>query len=81
MNQQPSSALKVAYCLVLLAAILPFGLAKSGWVGLATGSGMGLVPFLGPLLFLGVGLYRVYLVVRVPGVLNWRRCSAGLLAH
>ncbi len=70
MIQQPSSILKVAYCLVLLAAILPFGLAKSGWVGLATGASMGLVPFLGPLVFLGLGLYRVYLVARVPGVLS-----------
>jgi hypothetical protein len=71
MNQQPSSILKFAYCLVLLAAILPFGLAKSGWVGLATGgAGMGLIPFLGPLVFLCLGLYRVYLVARVPGVLN-----------
>jgi len=71
MNQPTSSILKIAYCLVLLAAILPFGLAKSGWVGLAMGgAGMGFIPFLGPLVFLVLGLYRVYLVARVPGVLD-----------
>ena len=71
MNQQPSSLLKIAYCLVLLAATMPFGLAKSGWVSLATGgSGIGFVPFLGPLALLGLGLYRIYLVVRIPNVLD-----------
>lgn len=71
MNQKPSLILKIAYCLVLLAAILPFGLAKSGWISLATGgAGIGFVPFLGPLVFLGLGLYRIYLVIRVPNVLD-----------
>ena len=70
MNQQASASLKISYCLVLLGAILPFGLAKSGWVGMATGGGLGVVPFVGPLVFLALGLYRVYLVARVPGVLD-----------
>lgn len=71
MHQQPSSTLKFAYCLVLLAAVLPFGLARSGWVGMATGgAGFGVIPLIGPLFFLVFGLYRVYLVARVPGVLN-----------
>lgn len=70
MKQQPSTSLKVAYCIVLLATVLPIGLAKSGWVGLATGGiGMG-VPFVGPIIFLALGLYRIYLVVRVPGTLS-----------
>lgn len=71
MNQKPSFNLKIAYCLVLLAAIAPFGLAQSGWVGLAiSGAGIGFVPLIGPLVFLCLGLYRIYLVIRVPNVLD-----------
>ena len=35
-DQAPSLLLRFSYCLVLLAAVVPFGLAKSGWVALAT---------------------------------------------
>jgi hypothetical protein len=69
MNQPASASLKVAYCVVLLGAVLPFGLAKSGWVALATG-GMGVVPVVGPLAFLALGLYRVFLVARGQGALD-----------
>ncbi len=76
MNLKAHTSLKVAYCLVLLSAILPFGLAKSGWVTLATG-GFGSVAFIGPLVFFALGLYRVFLVARVPGVLD-SQATAGI---
>ena len=69
MHQKAHRSLKVAYCLVLLSAISPFGLAKSGWVALGT-SGFGSTLLIGPLAFLALGLYRIYLVARVPGVLD-----------
>ena len=78
MTQQSSSTFKFAYCIVLLSAILPFGLAKSGWVALATGGiGMGFLPVIGPLVFMVLGVYRVYLVAQVPGVLD-APAAAGL---
>jgi hypothetical protein len=71
MNHQPNFALKLSYCLVVLSAVVPFGLAKSGWVALATGATpVGMIPFVGPILFLALGLYRVYLVLRVKVTLN-----------
>ena len=76
MNLKAHTSLKVAYCLVLLGAVVPFGLAKSGWVALATG-GFGSVPLIGPLVFLALGLYRVILVARVPGVLD-SQATAGV---
>jgi len=76
MNQQPSSVLKVAYCLVLVAAILPFGLAESGWVGLVIGgTGLGLVPSLGPSAFICLALYRIFLVTRAPRTLDSPRAT------
>jgi hypothetical protein len=69
-KQLPSTTLKISYCFVLLAAVLPMGLAKTAWVSMALGgSGFAVVPLLGPLVFLCVALYRIYLVVRVPDVL------------
>src|SRR5689334_20426012 len=72
MKNKASTTFKVAYCLVVLGAVLPIGLAKSGWVGLATGrGGLSMIfPMLAPLVFLLLGLYRVYLVARVPRVLD-----------
>lgn len=65
------SSLKWVYSLVLLSAVLPVGLAASSWVSLARGgSVMGGIPFIGPFLFLLLGLYRIYLVARVPGTLS-----------
>ena len=64
------TSLKWAYCLVLLFAALPLGLAASSWVALARG-GMGAsLPFIGVLPMLGLALYRIYLVVRVPDALS-----------
>lgn len=71
MLKNPSVALRLAYCLVVLGAILPFGIAASGWVALAKGPGLlSTVPFVGPLLLLALGGFRVYLVARFPTTLS-----------
>lgn len=71
MTQNASLPTRAAYCITLLGAILPIGLAKSGWVALATGPGfVSSVPLLGPVLLLVVGLYRVYGVIRTPRTLD-----------
>lgn len=71
MTRNASLPTRAAYCITLLGAILPIGLGKSGWVALATGPSLaGSIPMLGPILFLVVGLYRVYGVVRTPGTLD-----------
>lgn len=64
------SHLKWAYGLVVLSAVLPIGLASSGWVALATGGTPFGVPFLGPVVLLFMGLYRVFLVAKIPGTLD-----------
>ena len=70
MKQVASNSLKWVYSIVVLSTVVPLGLASSGWVAMARGGGVfaGL-PYLGPLLFLLLGLYRTYLVARVPGTL------------
>lgn len=71
MKQAASISLKWVYSLVVLSAVLPSGLAASGWVALATGGGVaGGIPFIGPLLFLALGVHRIYSVVKVPGTLS-----------
>ena len=64
------SYLKWSYVLVVLSAVLPIGLASSGWVALATGGTSLGVPFLGPIALLVIGLYRVFLVAKIPGTLD-----------
>ncbi|PHV12243.1 hypothetical protein [Chitinimonas sp. BJB300] len=60
--------------------IVPFGLAQSGWIGAATGgSAFFGISFVGPLLFLALGIYRIYLVARVPGILD-SQTSTGFIA-
>jgi len=67
---QPSFGLRGAYCVVLLGAVLPFGVSRSGWVALAFGgSPLWFASYFGWLLAIGLVLYRVYLVARVRGVL------------
>lgn len=67
---RPPTLLKWAYAIVILGAVVPLGVASSGWVAMATGSSFpGTVPFLGPLVFLVLGVYRAYLVARIPGAL------------
>ena len=72
MLQNPSVLLRVSYCLVVLGATVPFGLAASGWVGLAKGPGLvGALPFLlGPPLLLLLGAFRIYLVARYKTTLS-----------
>lgn len=70
MKAAASVPLKWAYCLVLLFAVLPLGLAGSSWVALARG-GIGYsLPLLSVLPMLVLAVYRVYLVVRMPGALS-----------
>jgi len=72
MSKDASLLTRIIYCLVVLGAILPFGLAKSGWVALATGGPAlaGTIPFIGPLVLLVIGIYRVIVVVRTPAALS-----------
>ena len=71
MSKDASLLTRVSYCVVLLGAILPIGLAKSGWVALATGSSLsGSIPYVGPILFLIIGIYRVVVVARSPRTLD-----------
>jgi hypothetical protein len=63
-------SLKLAYCLVLLFAVLPLGLAGSSWVALARGRIGAPLLLIGILPMLVLGLYRIYLVARVPGTLS-----------
>ena len=71
MLKNPSVLFRFAYCLVVLGAMLPFGVAASGWVALAKGPSLvGAVPFVGPLLLLALGGFRVYLVARFPTTLS-----------
>ena len=73
MYQNASSSLKWSYALVILSSVLPIGLASSGWVALATGGGTSIargIPLIGPLIMLALGLYRVFLVVKLPRTLD-----------
>jgi hypothetical protein len=62
MTLRASLPLKVVYVFVVLAAIVPIGLASSSWVGLATGRSARSLLWLVALLALGI--YRIVLVVR-----------------
>ena len=64
MTREVSLSTRIMYCLVLLGAVLPIGIAATGWVGLAKPGSIALVPFIGPILFLLLGLYRVFVVMR-----------------
>jgi hypothetical protein len=71
MNGPASTSLKIVYGLVVVGIILPFGLANSSWVRMTTGgSPLMLIPMLAPLALLLIGLYRIYMVARVPGTLD-----------
>lgn len=68
-----SWGLKCVYCIAILAAVVPIGLAASGWVTLTLGrsaSPVGGLTVLGPLILLAVGLYRIWTVVRLSGTLD-----------
>ena len=71
MSKDASLLTRIFYCVVLLGAILPVGIAKFGWVALATGSSLaGSFPYIGPILFLIIGFYRIYVVALTPSTLN-----------
>jgi hypothetical protein len=75
-TKEVSLITRIAYCLVLLGAVLPIGLAKSGWVALATGgSFVQTIPYVGPILFLVVGLYRIFVVMRSSRTLDYPSAS------
>ncbi|MES2038363.1 MAG: hypothetical protein V4495_11025 [Pseudomonadota bacterium] len=63
-----SRKLKIAYAIALLAAIVPMGLTSSGWVALAMGGGVG-IPYVGPIVLLLLGAYRVITVIVNPQAL------------
>ena len=65
-----SRPLKFAYAMTVLAAVVPIGLASSGWVALATGGGHLGLPFIGPILFLVLGIYRLITVFTNPDSLS-----------
>lgn len=71
MNYRARWPLKVAYCVVILGAILPIGAAASAWVTLAVGrGGLAAAGLITSVALLIVGLYRIWTVVRLPGTLN-----------
>lgn len=81
MHYSTSSSLKWAYALVVLSSVIPIGLAKSGWVGMMTGGwAFGGVPFVGPILFLIIGLYRVGSIVQETSTLDSPEVSGLALA-
>ncbi|WP_157268443.1 hypothetical protein [Azohydromonas aeria] len=89
MHQPASLPLRWLYCLALVSVILPFGM--SGWVAMSVGGGpLQSLPFVGPLLFLGLGVWRIGLVIRHrdtldafvdgPAVTALRRLGIGCMA-
>ena len=70
-NRQASIGFRICYCIAVLGAIVPMGLASSGWVRASTGGSFaGLLPLVGMVPYVALGLYRVFLVARVPGTLD-----------
>ena len=69
MHHAASVQLRVFYCLAVVSAVLPFGM--SGWVAMTIGpSPMPMVPYLGPLTLLLIGIWRIYQVSRSPVTLD-----------
>lgn len=80
MNRPVSLPLNIAYCLVIFGAVVPIGLTNLSWVRLATGSpAVTLLPFVGLLVYLLLGGYRIFLVCRGPSTLGAPPAS-GVLA-
>jgi len=69
MLKTPPVAHRIAYCLVILGAILPFGVAPSRWVAHARGLSS-TMPFIDPVLLAALGIFRVYLVAHFPATLS-----------
>lgn len=69
MYHEASTLVRWTYCLAVLSAILPFGM--SGWVAATLGgSPMQSFSFIGPILFLILGAWRIFLVARHRSTLN-----------
>jgi hypothetical protein len=70
MDHVAPRSLKWAYSLTMLAAVFPLSAFVSSWVQLVSGDWS--ILFLGTLFFMALGLYRIFLVARVPGTLDSR---------
>lgn len=69
MHDTASAQLRVFYSFAVVSAVLPFGM--SGWVAMTVGpSPMPTVPYIGPLLLLLIGIWRIYQVARYPATLD-----------
>jgi hypothetical protein len=69
MYQEPSTSLRVLYCLAALSAVFPYGM--SGWVAITMGASSRPGVFLVfPILFLVVGIWRIYSVARYDSTLG-----------
>ena len=67
----PPLFLRVVYCIVIIAAVLPVGLASSSWVRLSLGGGgMGLLPLFSLLSLLLLATYRIVLVLKDASTLS-----------
>lgn len=76
MRLPPSIFLRTAYCLVLLAAVLPVGIAETSWLGLVVGGvGLGLVPSFAPMIFMAVAAFRIFQIVRSSRALEAPRAT------
>jgi hypothetical protein len=63
MHQEASTLIRWLYCLAILSVILPFGM--SGWVAATVGAGpTQSLPFIGPILLLVLGVWRIFMVAR-----------------
>jgi len=79
MSRNVSLATRVAYCIVVLGAVLPVGMATSIWlIRISGANALSLLPALAPLLLLAIGLYRIYLVLRRPSTLAVPPTQGGL---
>lgn len=68
-QQSASNGLRLIYCLAVLSAVLPFGM--SGWVALTVGrSPLQSVPYIGWIVVLLLGAWRIYAVARFRGTLD-----------
>ena len=70
MDHVAPRSLKWAYSLTMFAAVFPLGTLVSSWASLATGDTS--ILFLGTLIFVVLGFYRIFLVASVPGTLDSR---------
>jgi hypothetical protein len=69
MKQPATNSLRWLYCLAILSVIFPTGM--SGWVAMTVGgSPFQVIPYIGAIVFLALGIWRMYLVIRHAGTLE-----------